>query len=699
MNNMKFGKTTVFAAVFAPLAAFAAELTLFDSAKDSAVVESGAVVAKTPEGLVVSYSEKPEPLGGVAIDGNWDLSKYSALKFEIENLGKGDIPLIIVAQNAKPDWGKRTGFQQIYLPLSSGKTLEMPLASLFRGEVYDTVKDFRKMRGNPFSMFTNNVDVSKIERVRVYVRYPKSSDKWRLKKITAEDSSTYKAPAWFGMPKEKFFPFIDKYGQFIHKEWKDKIHSDADFAAERKKEAEYFEKHAGAPDRDKWGGWKDGPQLAATGRFRIEKVGGKWWLVDPDGKLFWSHGAVRVSPSSGITPLDGRKFYFKDLPAKDDAFAQFYYTHDELLRPYYEKRGIKETYDFSAANLRRKYGADWLEKFADICHKRFKSWGLNTIANRSDKRVYMQNRTPFIERFEIKSPELSGSEGWWWSFRDPFNPKFRENIRKNLADRKDELSDPWCIGLFVDNELDWGHPDSHAVWTLLSPADCVAKSVFAADLRKKYGTVENLNAVWGSKFPSWEDFLKVCAKPPKGAYDDCVAFSEKVIEEYYKVIRDEVKAAEPQLLYMGCRFGGVPKYNPQAMYIGAKYCDVISYNIYRDTLDELSLPAGIDKPIMIGEFHFGALDRGKFHTGLVAKNTQEERAQAYFNYVESALKHPQVIGTHWHQFADQATTGRFDGENFQVGFTDICDTPYWETVDKVREIGYKMYKVRSGKEK
>lgn len=205
MNNMKFGKTTVFAAVFAPLAAFAAELTLFDSAKDSAVVESGAVVAKTPEGLVVSYSEKPEPLGGVAIDGNWDLSKYSALKFEIENLGKGDIPLIIVAQNAKPDWGKRTGFQQIYLPLSSGKTLEMPLASLFRGEVYDTVKDFRKMRGNPFSMFTNNVDVSKIERVRVYVRYPKSSDKWRLKKITAEDSSTYKAPAW-SHAEGKIFP-------------------------------------------------------------------------------------------------------------------------------------------------------------------------------------------------------------------------------------------------------------------------------------------------------------------------------------------------------------------------------------------------------------------------------------------------------------------------------------------------------------
>jgi len=37
----------------------------------------------------------------------------------------------------------------------------------------------------------------------------------------------------------------------------------------------------------------------------------------------------------------------------------------------------------------------------------------------------------------------------------------------------------------------------------------------------------------------------------------------------------------------------------------------------------------------------------------------------------------------------------FDGENFLVGFTDMCDTPYYETVEKIREIGYKMYEVRA----
>lgn len=39
-------------------------------------------------------------------------------------------------------------------------------------------------------------------------------------------------------------------------------------------------------------------------------------------------------------------------------------------------------------------------------------------------------------------------------------------------------------------------------------------------------------------------------------------------------------------------------------------------------------------------------------------------------------------------------TGRFDGENFQVGMTDVCDNPYPETIAKIREIGYDMYNVR-----
>jgi len=63
------------------------------------------------------------------------------------------------------------------------------------------------------------------------------------------------------------------------------------------------------------------------------------------------------------------------------------------------------------------------------------------------------------------------------------------------------------------------------------------------------------------------------------------------------------------------------------------------------------------------------------------------------------LRHPNFIGAHWHQFGEQPTSGRFDGENLQNGFLDVCDTPYPETIAGIREVGYRLYEIRSkGKE-
>jgi hypothetical protein len=56
------------------------------------------------------------------------------------------------------------------------------------------------------------------------------------------------------------------------------------------------------------------------------------------------------------------------------------------------------------------------------------------------------------------------------------------------------------------------------------------------------------------------------------------------------------------------------------------------------------------------------------------------------------------VGTHWFQYSDLATTGRFDGANCQTGLTDVCDTPYPEIIGKIREIGYKLYEIRDKKD-
>ena len=519
------------------------------------------------------------------------------------------------------------------------------------------------------------------------------------RKIPPKSGPTGEGQAWTKLSVEDFFPFIDRYGQFLHKDWPDKVHSDADFAVQREKEEKDLAVHPGPKGWDRWGGWADGPQLEKTGGFFTTKWNGKWWIVDPDGHLWWSHGPVRVSPSSATTPLavpkSDRSHWFAELPARDDpVFGAFYESSDVLLWPYYGKRGIDKVYDFSAANLRRKYGEKWFETWADLAHRRLRSWGCNTIANGSDKRICLMDRTPYTERFEIHSRPIAGHKGGWWEFPDPFDPSFRAEAYRMTEVYKAEIADPWCMGFFVDNEHKWGKSHTFGLSTLKSPSNQPCKVVFRDRLKAKYGTVENLNAAWGMDYADWDAFL-VSTKEPKslkGAMDDLEAFSSEIAENYFKTIREELKKANPGKLYLGCRFAGAPEFAVRA---ASKYCDVVSYNVYRKEMSQFKLPDGVDAPVLIGEFHFGALDRGPFCPGLILLKDQNHRAQTYKEYVRTSLEHPQIVGVHWHQFSDQATSGRFDGENMQVGWTDVCDTPYWETIDAVREMGDRMYEIRA----
>jgi len=164
-------------------------------------------------------------------------------------------------------------------------------------------------------------------------------------------------------------------------------------------------------------------------------------------------------------------------------------------------------------------------------------------------------------------------------------------------------------------------------------------------------------------------------------------------EQYYKICRDALKSVFPNHLYLGSRLHG--DMNTTVLRAAEKYADVISYNLYRRNLRDFTTRAsGLTKPLMATEFHFGAMDRGMFSTGLQGVSSQKERAQHYYEYVLGALKNPLFVGTHWFQYRSQAFTGRGDGENYQIGLVDITDTPYPETIEAVRKIGYKLYETR-----
>lgn len=632
-----------------------------------------------------------------------DWTPYKAMRWTIEN--KSTYPLSlwvrVIEKDAKVGKHVSAGvlLRKYYIePQSVRKiTLEMPAPAPYP-EVAD---EFRLMKNDPYAYVSGlhswKVDYTNVEKVTFQSNRGYKDAEWIISDIELIEGEKF-LPDAMNMSKDEFYPFIDKYGQFKHTEWPGKVKSDADLEKARIAEEKDLAANPGPKNFTKYGGWADGPKFEATGHFRVQKIDGKWWMIDPEGYLFWSHGIVRVSHSNAVTPLEGenlknRSFYFEDLPDKDSDFYQFYYTHDQLLKPYYTARGIDSTYDFSSANLYRKYGEDYLADFNDICHRRLRSWGLNTIANSSDKEICLMDRTPYMDRFEVVSVSFPGTGGWW-PVMDPYDPSFIVSLEKQLKDRKRELEDPWCLGFFVDNEIAWGHPTNIAEIVMKCPADQAAKKHFLSVLKGKYVTINALNEAWGTKFDSWNALAqnRKAVKTNDRNRADYLEFNRGVIHKYYSNIRGAFDRLAPGVLYMGCRFAG---YTPDLVSIGAEYCDVISYNIYDFTLDKVQLPEGVDKPIMIGEFHFGAQDRGMFHCSQVEVESQKNRGDAYVRYVESGLRHPNIIGVHWHQYSDQATSARFCGENFQVGFTDVCDTPYPETIDAARNIGYRMYEFRN----
>ena len=259
--------------------------------------------------------------------------------------------------------------------------------------------------------------------------------------------------------------------------------------------------------------------------------------------------------------------------------------------------------------------------------------------------------------------------------------------------QKDGAGDPWCIGFFVGNEMSWGQLGSISLDALESPPTQPAKIEFVKDLKEKFREIGMLNDSWGTSYRSWDELFNSTDTPdPEKARDELSSFYEKIAVTYFGIVKEELNRIAPNQCYPGCRFAWAN--NDVTVRTASRFCDVLSFNKYEYNLSSVKLPQGVDKPVIIGEFHFGSLDRGSFHPGLKEANSQSDRGECYRNYIQEALRHPLILGAHWFQYADEAATGRGDGENFNIGFVDICDNPYDELIEKVRATNYPMYEYR-----
>jgi hypothetical protein len=170
-----------------------------------------------------------------------------------------------------------------------------------------------------------------------------------------------------------------------------------------------------------------------------------------------------------------------------------------------------------------------------------------------------------------------------------------------------------------------------------------------------------------------------------------------MVRSYVGVPAEECRRVDPHHLNLGMRYASV---SSDLLYESAESFDVFTINSYSmaPPLDAIAeIARRTHKPVMIGEFHFGALDRGLPSTGLKGVASQEERGVAYRRYVEAAAANPDVVGAHYFILNDQELLGRFDGENFQIGFVDVCHRPYRELVLAATKTHEAIYDVMQGR--
>ncbi|WP_448248415.1 beta-galactosidase [Thalassotalea agariperforans] len=533
----------------------------------------------------------------------------------------------------------------------------------------------------------------------------------------------------------------DQYGQRVGFNSEYDISSDQQLKSISQQELMQLDNKLMA-DRSTFGGWKNGPKLTATGYFRTEKVNGIWTLVDPEGYLFFSTGIanVRMANTSTITGMDFDKSLIKqrakgDLtpedslglnPVSEKAKATAYVASDirrnmftwlpeydePLAKHYGYRRSVHqgalehgETFSFYQANLERKYGENYIETWKNVTIKRMRNWGFTSFGNWIDPMFYHDNQVPYFANGWIigNFKTVSSGDDLWSPLPDPFDPLFATRARVTLEQIAEEVkNNPWCVGVFIDNEKSWGNNTSTngrysiVINTLRrSDKDSPTKTQFTQLMKSKYKEISALNSSWKTQIDSWQDFsngvdLAEFTDEQLVDYADMLTL---YANEYFSIVKTELKRVLPNHMYMGVRFASWGM-TPEIIAAAKPHVDVMSYNIYKEGVHSKywQFLEQVDMPSIIGEFHMGAMDTGLLNPGLVHAKTQQDRAQQYLNYMNTVVDNPYFVGAHWFQYIDSPLTGRaYDGENYNVGFVNVTDTPYQPMIEAVKGFNQQLY--------
>lgn len=386
-----------------------------------------------------------------------------------------------------------------------------------------------------------------------------------------------------------------------------------------------------------YGGWL-GERHEATGFFRAEKLGDRWWLIDPEGYRYL-HMAVN-GVSVGSTPTN--------------------------LRVFPDKFGTKEAWRDATLDLLLGAGFNGSGNWSDPA-----------TVNSGERKLAYCTSNSFIATYgrqRGKARMGSGHNDFDRNVLPVFDPEFDvfcAEFAQRLAATKD---DPWLLGHFTDNELPFNRTD------------------LATFLKLEHDDPGYQAAV------AW---LQAQGRDPVNPFPDAVkyAFKGYVYETYLQKVCGAIRQVDPNHMILGSRLYGGDVQARSLLSVAGQYLEVVAVNVYgtwtpNETIDRMA--GWADKPIIPTEWYAKGQDSGLENiTGAgwtVA--TQAERGAFYQNFCLGLLECRNAVGWHWFKYMDNDpldTKADPSNRNSNKGIVTCSYEPYTPLIDAMRELNAQAY--------
>lgn len=397
-------------------------------------------------------------------------------------------------------------------------------------------------------------------------------------------------------------------------------------------------------DFNKYGSSKE-YKIEATGFYRVEKIGERWWIVDPEGYL-----NIQVFINSlGLGRSERNEKAFDSKFKTEESWIKI--TSDSL-----------QTFGFTGAG----------------------AWSNNQqIKKNNDSNGADLSYTPILNFMSSYGKQrggtyqLPGNVGYPNQCIFVFDPEFEtfcDEHAKQLEDLKDDKN---IFGFFSDNEMPLGLKNLEGYLTLKNTKD---PGRLAA-----------------------EKWLKNRNKRKAQITDaDRADFAGYVADRYYSIVSKAIKRYAPNHLFIGSRVHGGAKMVPQIVEAAGKYCDVLSFNYYgvwtpKSDLMKMWIEKS-NRPFIITEFYTKAMDAGLANTtgaGYTVR-TQTDKGYAYQDFCLALLESKGCVGWHYFKYQDNDPTAKgVDPSNIDSnkGIVNNDYVYYQNLMISIKELNINRYKL------